>query len=48
MEVEELVFFDVFLCTRQHLEVGGEELRIIADSVAEQGRRVKGLLRSAG
>lgn len=48
MEVEELVFFDVFLSTGQHLEVGGQELRIFADSVAEHDGRVEGLLRGGG
>ena len=48
VEVEELVFFDVFLSTGQHLEVGGEELRIFADSVAEHDWGVKGLLRRGG
>lgn len=45
VEVEELVFFDVFLSTRQHLEVGGQELRVFADSLAEHDRCVQGRLR---
>lgn len=48
MEVEQLVLFDIFLRTCQHLEVGWQELRIVADSLAEQGGCVKGLLRRGG